>query len=322
MLPARRNAHVSLSTRRDDLLDEDRAWALLRALAHARNAPWFTRGACVALNHRGELERTSAAKAWIQLRDDLPSSFEARRPLRPRAETLLATHMPLCTGSFADAMVVAHLGQSLDGRVAAAEGHADRFITGDLDILHTHQLRALCDAIVVGANTVAVDDPQLTTRLCTGASPVRVIIDTHATLAPGFRGLRDSSAPTVLATAHPERISRSLPAHVSVLSVPAHAGALDLRALLARLSSRGLRRIYIEGGGVTVARFLRLGLVDRLQLVVAPKVLGDSGAGLELPSEALAQLRFSRRLSLGDDVLYEWSARRHAAREQNACVRG
>lgn len=216
--------------------------------------------------------------------------------------------MPLCTGSAADALVVAHLGQSLDGRVAAAEGCVDRFITGERDILHTHQLRALCDAIVVGANTVAMDDPQLTTRLCPGASPVRVILDTHANLAPDFRVLRDASAPTILATARPERIVHALPTHVSIQRVPMQAGTMDLRALLDRLAARGLRRIYVEGGGVTVARFLRLGLIDRLQLVVAPKVLGDAGTGLELPSQALAQLRFTRSLSLGDDVLYEWSA--------------
>src|SRR6185437_10083055 len=71
---------------------------------------------------------------------------------------------------------VAHLGQSLDGRIATAAG-ASRWVTGEEDLLHTHRMRALADAILVGAGTVRHDDPQLTVRRCSGAHPVRVVID-------------------------------------------------------------------------------------------------------------------------------------------------
>ena len=66
--------------------------------------------------------------------------------------------------------MVAHLGQSLDGRIAVANG-ASRWVTGDQDITHNHRMRALFDAVVVGASTVRHDDPQLTVRAVPGPIP-------------------------------------------------------------------------------------------------------------------------------------------------------
>jgi len=73
---------------------------------------------------------------------------------------------------------VAHLGQSLDGRIATASG-ASHYVTGPEDILHNHRMRALFDAVIVGAGTVRHDDPQLTVRPCVGDEAVRVGMDTE-----------------------------------------------------------------------------------------------------------------------------------------------
>ena len=80
--------------------------------------------------------------------------------------------------------VLGRIAQTLDGRIATESGMSF-WISGPEDILHTHRLRAVCDAIVVGAGTVKADDPLLTTRLCEGPSPVRVVIDTDRRLADG-----------------------------------------------------------------------------------------------------------------------------------------
>src|SRR5450759_6040292 len=72
--------------------------------------------------------------------------------------------------------VLGRIVQTLDGRIATADG-TSFWIGGQQDILHTHRLRALSDAVVVGAGTVRADDPLLTTRHCAGPSPVRVIVD-------------------------------------------------------------------------------------------------------------------------------------------------
>ncbi|HET9019390.1 MAG TPA: RibD family protein, partial [Acetobacteraceae bacterium] len=86
--------------------------------------------------------------------------------------------------------VLGRIAQSLDGRIATASG-ASFWIGGEADRLHTHRLRALCDAVLVGAGTIATDDPQLTTRLCPGPSPVRVVLDTERRLRSGYRVFTD-----------------------------------------------------------------------------------------------------------------------------------
>src|SRR5207245_1441303 len=85
----------------------------------------------------------------------------------------------------------------LDGQIATASG-ASRYVTGPQNILHMHRLRALCDAVIVGAGTVEADDPQLTTRLVAGDSPVRVVIDPGLRIARDRQIFRDRSARTLV----------------------------------------------------------------------------------------------------------------------------
>ena len=72
------------------------------------------------------------------------------------------------------------------------------WISGAADLLHTHRLRALFDAVLVGAGTVRADDPLLTTRRCRGPSPVRVIIDTERRLGPHYQVFRGGPATLLL----------------------------------------------------------------------------------------------------------------------------
>ena len=83
---------------------------------------------------------------------------------------------PSAVARAARPITIGHLGQSLDGFIATHSGDAIS-VTGPENILHLHRLRALCDAVVVGAGTVAADNPRLTTRLVAGSNPVRVILD-------------------------------------------------------------------------------------------------------------------------------------------------
>ena len=95
-------------------------------------------------------------------------------------------------GSF----VVGQLGQSLDGRIATISGHS-HYINGPEDIERLHRLRALVDAVVVGAGTVAADDPRLTVRKVEGANPVRVALDPRGDLDPERAMFTDGAAPTL-----------------------------------------------------------------------------------------------------------------------------
>jgi diaminohydroxyphosphoribosylaminopyrimidine deaminase / 5-amino-6-(5-phosphoribosylamino)uracil reductase len=205
-------------------------------------------------------------------------------------------------------VAVGRLAQTLDGRIATQSG-SSQWIGGRGDILHTHRLRALCHAVVVGAGTVRQDDPSLTTRECQGPSPVRVVLDTERRLGPDRRVFAEGGPPTVLACADdvsgPERLGA---AEVVRLPRAPVIGGLHVPALLRLLASRGLTRVIVEGGGVTVSRFLAAGCLDRMHVTVAPVLLGSGIPAFTLP-EALRigdGLRFAwTPHPLGADVLFD-----------------
>lgn len=177
--------------------------------------------------------------------------------------------------------VVGRLAQTLDGRIATMSG-SSRWIGGPGDILHTHRLRALCHAVVVGAGTVRADDPQLTTREVEGPDPLRVVIDTDRRLSADYRVFREGP-PSLLVCAEdapgPDAHGRA-----EVLRLPRQpAGGIAPAALLRALAARRLTRIFVEGGGLTVSRFLAAGCLDRLHVTVAPVLLGSGVPAFTLP---------------------------------------
>ena len=195
---------------------------------------------------------------------------------------LLELYLPLLPSHPGELLTLGHLGQSLDGYIATDRGESC-FVTGPENILHLHRLRALCDAVLVGAETVATDDPRLTTRLVPGDSPVRVVLDPRRRLPAERRVFQDGAAATLLVCAE----GLAGPGHqgqAEVLAVPATAGRLRLDALVEALHRRGLRRLFVEGGGVTVSVFLAAWLLDRLQVAVAPLLIGEGRRGLSLPA--------------------------------------
>jgi diaminohydroxyphosphoribosylaminopyrimidine deaminase / 5-amino-6-(5-phosphoribosylamino)uracil reductase len=174
--------------------------------------------------------------------------------------------------------VIGRLCQTLDGRIATLSG-SSQWIGGPGDILHTHRLRALCHAVIVGAGTVAADDPRLTTREVAGPDPTRIIIDPSGRLPATHQVFREGP-PTILVTCTGEGDTHG---HAQVLRMPA---PLDVAALLPRLSALGLTRIFVEGGGVTVSRFLAAGCLDRLHVTIAPVILGSGIPAFTLPQAA------------------------------------
>jgi diaminohydroxyphosphoribosylaminopyrimidine deaminase / 5-amino-6-(5-phosphoribosylamino)uracil reductase len=232
-------------------------------------------------------------------------------PLRQPAvglAALLPLYLPLAQQPRDRCWAVAHLGQSLDGRIATAGG-ASRWVTGEADLLHTHRMRALSDAVMVGAGTVRHDDPQLTVRRCVGAQPVRVVIDSERRLGAEYRVFQDGAAPTLVLAASDRVRAGDRLGQAEILPLPRGAdGGLAPGDIRQALAARGLALLFIEGGGITISRFLMAGALDRLQLTVAPIILGSGRPSLSLPeiAEPRDGLRPRlRRFVLGEDMLYE-----------------
>jgi len=215
-------------------------------------------------------------------------------------------------GDYADlprgrSFAVAHLGQSLDGRIATTAG-ASRWVTGEADLLHTHRMRAIADAIVVGAGTVRHDDPQLTVRRCAGFHPLRVVIDSERRLGSDYRVFNDGAAPTVVIAAADRVRAGERVGQAEIIGLPRSNGGIAPRAIREALAARGCHFLFIEGGGITISRFLSAGALDRLQLTVAPIILGSGRPSLTLPEIAVPDEGLRprlRQMRLGDDMLYE-----------------
>jgi len=202
-------------------------------------------------------------------------------------------------------LVLGRIAQTLDGRIATANG-ASFWISGKQDILHSHRLRALFDAVVVGAGTVHADDPLLTTRHCAGPSPVRVVIDPERRLGPHFRVFR--AAPPTLLLCADDVEGPAVVGTAEVVRIPRTPEGLDCHAIIAALAARGLRRVFIEGGGVTVSRFLAAGALDRLHVTVAPLLLGAGISSFTLPNvqrpEDGMRVEWTTH-RLGEDILFD-----------------
>ncbi|WP_223644937.1 bifunctional diaminohydroxyphosphoribosylaminopyrimidine deaminase/5-amino-6-(5-phosphoribosylamino)uracil reductase RibD [Corallococcus sp. EGB] len=202
---------------------------------------------------------------------------------------------------------------TLDGKIAAPSGDS-RWVTGEASRAWVHRLRDQVDAILVGANTVRMDDPQLTTRLPGGGGKdaVRVVVDSHLRLSPGHTVFTQRSpARTVIATLEdPEgrRARRFLAQGVEVWNVRAKQDRVDLKALLKRVAKEGLNHVLVEGGAGLYGTLLREHLADALALFLAPKLVGAGGltwAG-ELGVKDMAHALAVKDLTMekvGDDVL-------------------
>ncbi len=179
--------------------------------------------------------------------------------------------------------VILKTAATLDGRIATRTGDS-KWVTGPSARNFVHTVRHAVDGIMVGIGTVNQDNPSLTTRLekLKGKDPVRIVLDTHLTIAENSRLLNlQSDAKTVLVTGEDiscEKKDRLEQQGVTFITTPLKNGKIDLDSLMDRLGTMGITSLLIEGGGRVAASALACGIVDKILFFYAPKILGgDDG---------------------------------------------
>jgi diaminohydroxyphosphoribosylaminopyrimidine deaminase / 5-amino-6-(5-phosphoribosylamino)uracil reductase len=179
----------------------------------------------------------------------------------------IRTGLPFVTLKFA---------QTLDGRIAAASGHS-RWISSPPSLRFAHRLRAHNDAILVGASTVAVDDPALTCRLVRGRNPIRIVVDSRLRLSPDSIIFSDGKR-TLAVSSHRAPAKRRILLEkkgIEVVQIGSNPeGRIDLHELLTLLGKREISSLLVEGGANLATSFLRERLADRLIVILAPKIVG------------------------------------------------
>ena len=202
--------------------------------------------------------------------------------------------------------------QTLDGIISAAGGSTSR-ISSPPSLKLAHKLRAANDAILVGVQTVVKDDPELTTRLVKGRSPVRVILDSRLRVPLAARVLHQDAAETLVVTtprADKNKLAALKKMGVEVLTVPADkAGRVDLQKMLKALGARDISSLLVEGGASVVTSFLKLDLMDKLVVIIAPRLLGagtPSVADLSITDLARAyKFKIEKVYRSGEDIVVE-----------------
>ena len=225
--------------------------------------------------------------------------------LPPAAAAMLELYLPYC---FAAAharragrtFAVSHFAQSLDGRIATNAGDA-RWIGCPENRTHAHRMRALCDAIMIGAQTLRADRPALTVRHAEGSDPIRIVIG-------------EACDPECLEQAGPGAIvliggdgGRDSP-QVGRLRLPSVGGRISTTSILEALYRNDILSVYIEGGATTTSAFLADRNIDILQLHISPMIIGPgvnsfSGPAIESIEESV---RFDRHVyrAIGDGMMF------------------
>ena len=291
-------------------VSQDTIWDLLRNLKQttARNEVPKSATSIGWDNSSGLVFNSDSDSTVLAVRDGTGDWLPVE-DLPTTAREMLLLYLTPATVSKDRPFITGHLGQSIDGRIAASNG-SSHYVTGPENILHLHRMRALSDAVVVGARTVELDDPQLTTRKVSGPDPVRVIIDPTRRIPTNHKIFNEAHTPTIVVCdkRFVGEVAAS-PSNLKVLGLNSNEGGISPRHVVDNLFAMGLTSLFIEGGGVTVSRFLQAGVLTRLQVAIAPILIGDGIPSITLReiydlSEALRPP--CRKFSFGQDVMFDF----------------
>jgi 2,5-diamino-6-(ribosylamino)-4(3H)-pyrimidinone 5'-phosphate reductase len=188
---------------------------------------------------------------------------------------------------------------SLDGKIATVTG--DSRMSSAADLRRVHRLRASVDAIMVGVNTLIVDDPKLTVKFYKGHAPQRVIVDSTArTPLSSYVVKTAREIPTIIAAtskASKKRVEALRERGVKVLSCGT-GPLVSVKILLRRLKALGIRKVLLEGGGTLNWSMLSNGLVDEISVAITPRIIGGINATSLVEGKGTALVKDGVKLKL------------------------
>ena len=162
---------------------------------------------------------------------------------------------------------IGQIGQSLDGKIALLNGNS-HYINDKNSISYLHSLRSICDAVVVGVNTIRKDDPLLTTRAIKGPNPQRIIIDPSLKLTNKYKVFKDGM-PNIIFT-H-SKLNKKFN-NTQIYKLPERNFTNLIYQNINRL---GYKLVLVEGGSKTISKFLENGLLNIMQFIIAPTIIGS-----------------------------------------------
>lgn len=209
--------------------------------------------------------------------------------------------------------VVMKYAMTMDGKIATTSGKS-KWITGEAARQKVHRDRSRYMSIMTGIGTVITDDPLLTCRIPGGRDPVRIVCDTHLRIPLTSQIVKTADKTrTIIATnsSDVKKQTRLNQAGCEILLTPIKNDRIDLKVLMKRLGEMDIDSVFLEGGPQLNSAALESGIVNKVQVYIAPKLFGGQeaktpigGAGVDSPQAAW---RLSRPVltRFGEDILLE-----------------
>ena len=222
------------------------------------------------LNIKGkDIKITKSEKPDLVLQNDkITFNIKISKILRQCCEIII----PLFTKN--DNFLIGQIGQSLDGKIALNNGNS-HYINEKESILYLHCLRAVCDGVLVGVNTVIKDNPLLTTRKIKGSNPVRLIIDPSLKLSNRYKIFKDDNRNIIFTNSNKQKkINNTL-----IIKFPKKNFTNNIFKYLKKTS---FKNILVEGGPTTLSNFIEMKLLNYMQFIISPTLIGSGIDSLKL----------------------------------------